>query len=70
MIIRRGSHRAHDKVASVLGYSPQGLYNMDYPGSYGLCEVTEEEFEKIKDIKMVKKTRIKREVLHECWKMS
>lgn len=69
MIIRTGSHRAREKVTRTLGRSPQSFWSMKYSGSYGLCEVTEEEFEKIKDIKMVRKTRIKREELRECWKM-
>ena len=70
MVIKIGSHRAWDKVKRALGKSPQGLFNFSYPGSYGLAEVTEEEFEKIKQIKMVGKSRVKREILMECWKQS
>lgn len=72
MIIRIGSHRAFDKVERVLGFRPQGLFSfkLNYPGSYGLCEVTPEQFELIKNIKMVKKSRVKREDLMECWKTS
>ena len=68
MIIRIGSHRAWDKVERVLGYRPHGLYNMEYPGSYGLCDVTEDEFSKINHIKMVKKSRVKKEELYRCWR--
>ena len=67
MIIRLGSHRAFDKVERILGYAPKGLWSMEYPGSYGLVDVSEIEFEKIKHIKMVKKSRVKREELRECW---
>ena len=70
MIIRIGSHRAGDKVERALGYRPKGLWSVEYPGSYGLTEISEIEFEKIKHIKMVKKSRVKKEELMECWKMN
>ncbi len=66
MIIRIGSHRAWDKVKRELGYSPKSLWNAKYPGSYGLTEITEDEFSKIKDIKMISKSKIKREELSQC----
>ena len=67
MIILISSHRSWDKVERILGTRPKGLFNMKYSGSYGLCEVDEETFEKIKHIKMVSKSRVKREELMECW---
>lgn len=67
MIIRIASHRAWDRVKFALGFRPKGLFNMEYPGSYGLCEVSEQEWEKIKDIPSVGKSRVKRESLMQCW---
>lgn len=70
MIIRLGSQRAFHKVERTLNRKIKGLWNAYYLGSYGLTEVTDQEFELIKNIKMVRKTRLKREDLIECisWK--
>ena len=67
MIIRIGSHRAWDRVKFAIARTPKGLFNWKYPGSCGLCEVTEEEFDKVKDIPSVGKSRVKRSELMECW---
>lgn len=66
-MIRIGSHRAWDRVERAIGRTPKGLFNMKHPGSRGLCEVTREEWEKVKDIPSVTGTRVKRNELFECW---
>lgn len=66
-LIRIASHRSWDKVKRCLGRTPQGLFNMDHPGSYGLCDVTEEEWERIKHLPSVTLSRVKRDTLMKCW---
>lgn len=69
MVIRTSSHRAGDKVRRALGYDPVYLFSAKYSGSYGLQEIRDEDWDKVKDITGVTKSRQKRESLYKCWKM-
>jgi len=68
IIAHLGSHRAFEKAHRILGDKPfRSLWSMKHPGSEGLVELSEEDFDKIKHIKMISKSRVKREELMECW---
>lgn len=61
MFIKINSHRARDRVASALGRLPQGYFDWNKKGEWR--EISPEEFEKVKDIKGVTKSRVKSENL-------
>jgi hypothetical protein len=64
MIIRVKSHKGREKMLSRISRKVEWLYSFE--DSNNFCEVSEEEWESIKDIKGLSKARPKGDLL-KCW---
>ena len=65
VMLRTTSHRARERLDRTIGRHPQYFWTIKDGGCF--AEVTAEEFEHIKTIKGITKTRVPREELRRCW---
>lgn len=56
MLIRVKSHRARDRMQTVLGYLPQGYFSWEYPGEFR--DVPADEVAKLTDIPGLTRARV------------
>lgn len=66
IITKCNSHRARAKVFGVVGQN-WGVFSFTERSGGGLYLLTPEEFERVKSIKGVGKSRLKASSLHSCW---
>lgn len=67
MFIKLGSHRCREKVVRILGKRQDHYSFFRETGAGGCIDITQEEYEQIKDIKGVSKLRGPYDTIRECW---
>ena len=65
VILRTKSHRARQRLESILGRHPQFFWTWEDGGVF--AAVTAEEYERVKRIKGITKARVPRDKLRQCW---
>jgi hypothetical protein len=65
VFLRVNSHRAGHRMDQAIGRHPDYYWTVQHGGCF--AEVTVQEFDRIKTIKGITKTRTPREELRRCW---
>ena len=65
IILRTKSHRARERMERTIGRHPDYYWTWEDGGCF--AEVTEEEYEAVRNIKGITKARVSRDALRRCW---
>jgi hypothetical protein len=65
LMLRTRSHRAREKVDRAIGRHPQYYWTWEDGGCF--AEVTAKEYELVKGIKGITRTKVPRDKLRLCW---
>jgi hypothetical protein len=63
-MLRTKSHRAREKMERAIGRHPQYYWTWEDGGCF--AEVTAEEYDQVREIKGITKTRVPRSELRQC----